>query len=281
MRRFQKEMLLKNIGLLQEAGHTLAEQQPGAQKINLCADMQEFILAILNFSESVTEKNKELTDLLSEAYIMLLNASQEEVSAEKVIEQLEKAASFARDKVDIDKMEVVFFCPKASMSESLRDIYLDIKKYDTCDVYFVPVPYYDRNQDGSLGMMHYEAAGYYSDEFILTDWRTYDAEKQHPDIVFIADPYDEFNNMTTVHSDFYASHLKELADMLVYVHHGSSDEIADRDLNRLPGILLSDKVVVQSEDMRAQYIQLLTNQGVTAEAADKKVVTFDSLNIKL
>lgn len=280
MRRFQKEQLSKNVNLLREAGSELTKLQPGAQKINLCADIQDFVLAILNFAESVIEKDTELTELLSEAYIMLLKASQEETDTESVLAQLDKISSCVAD-MGIDKMEVVFFCHKASISGCLERIYLDIKKHDTCDVYFIPVPYYDKNEDGSLAKMRYEAAGYYPNQFELRDWRTYDVKKRHPDIVFITDPYDGYGPGAVVHPDFYASRLRELTDMLVYVHHDSYSGIADSDIKKLPGIVLSDKVVVESEELRQQYIRMLLSQEkeMSSEMAEKKIVTIDSLNI--
>lgn len=282
MRKFQKEQLSKHMGLLREACSVLTEQQPGPGKVNLCADMQEYILAILKFLESIDEENTELTDRLSELYKELLKVSQEEVSVEQLAVQLGEAASYIENDVKVSKMEVVFFCHKASMGKRLESIYQDIRKYDGWDAYFVPIPYYDKDEAGALGTMHYEATGDYPAGIQLADWKTYHAEKRYPDIVFITDAHDELGSTATVHSDFYASRLREFTDLLVCVPCTAGDDEFDSDVVKLPGICLADKVVVASEDVRQQYISSMVSydQGTSRETAEKKVVTFDSLEME-
>lgn len=53
------------------------------------------------------------------------------------------------------------------MSDSLESIYLAAKADPHCDAYFIPIPYFDRNQDGSLGKIHYEAEGFYQSNMNL------------------------------------------------------------------------------------------------------------------
>lgn len=281
MRKFQKEQLSKHMGLLREACDVLTEQQPGSGKINLCADMQEYILAILKFLDSIDEENTELTDRLSELYKELLKVSQDEVSADQLAEQLGETAAYIENDMKISKMEVVFFCHKASMGGRLERIYQDIRKYDGWDAYIVPIPYYDKDETGALGTMHYEAAGDYPTGIELADWKTYNVEQRCPDVVFVTDVYGELGSTATVHPDFYASRLREFTDLLVCVPCTAHDEEFDPDAGKLPGVCLADKVVVDSEDVRQQYISsiLSHDQETSRETLEKKVVTFDSLEI--
>lgn len=276
MRRFQKKQLLGHIGLLREACGVVKEQQPGSQKINLCADMQDYVLAILNFLESIAENDVELTELFSELFRMLLGASQEEISSEELLIQIDKIADYAQTRVSGDKLEVAFLCYKASMSDCLESIYLAAKEDKACDAYFIPIPYYDRNPDGTLGQMHCEGEGFYSDKFELVDWKTYDVEKRHPDAVFIMNPYDKYNYVTTVHPDFYASRLKGLTDLLVYVPYYIHNEVFGSYVGNLPGVLFADKVIVQSENIGKQYINSMIEQGVSPEQAEAKIVALGS-----
>ena len=42
-------------------------------------------------------------------------------------------------------------------------------------------------------------------------------EDKKPDAVFIHNPYDQNNRLTSVHPDFYSSRLKKYADQLIYL----------------------------------------------------------------
>jgi hypothetical protein len=98
MRGFQKKQLLDSVEVLREAGGVLKEQQPGAEKVNLCADMQDFTLAILNFLDNINEDDEKLTDQLSELYKILLNVSQEEVSCEEPAALIDQIRDYVEEK---------------------------------------------------------------------------------------------------------------------------------------------------------------------------------------
>ncbi len=125
------------------------------------------------------------------------------------------------------KIEVVFFPYKVAMSDSMQTIYLAAKSDPSCDAYWCPIPYFDRNKDLSLGEMYYEGGGY-SEEFEITNWEEYDAEVRHPDIVFTHYAYDEYNYVTTIHPAFYSSKLKNFTNLLVYIDYGITMRVARR-----------------------------------------------------
>ena len=58
------------------------------------------------------------------------------------------------------RLEAVFLPYKASMWDSLESVWKAADEDPCCDAYVVPIPYYDRNPDGSLGDMHYEGELY-------------------------------------------------------------------------------------------------------------------------
>ena len=59
MRRLQKKRLLEQLDMLCEACNVLNEQPPGPGYVNLCADMQEFVSAILDFLEHTAGEGTE------------------------------------------------------------------------------------------------------------------------------------------------------------------------------------------------------------------------------
>ena len=179
------------------------------------------------------------------------------------------------------KKEIVFFPYQASMWDSLESVYLAAKEDESCDVYCVPIPYFDRNADGSLGEMHCEADKY-PKNIEITDWESYDLEGRRPDIVYIHNPYDEANKVTCVHPRFFSSNLKKYTEKLVYIPYFVLKEIEPDDqvsIDRmkhfitLPGILYADKVILQSEKMRRIYINELSKvMEAVGNVVDRKAL---------
>ena len=62
------------------------------------------------------------------------------------------------------------------------------------DAYVIPIPYYDKNPDGSFKEIHYEGM-LYPTEVPITHYAQYDFENRHPDIGVndIQEEYDLLN----------------------------------------------------------------------------------------
>lgn len=106
------------------------------------------------------------------------------------------------------KLEVVF-CPyKASMWDFLESIWKACVKDADCDAYVVPIPYYDRNPDYTFRDMHYEG-DMFPAYVPVTHYDSYDFEERSPDIIFIHNPYDDGNFVTSVDPRFYSGELKK------------------------------------------------------------------------
>ena len=258
MRKVQKAKLAELVATLKEACGQI-EKCDGQQRVNLCGEIQEFVEVIFEYTASVLCPGDKAITLLQSLYEMLFQVAQEERS----VNQLHKLVHHVVTEVHNlkpDKTEVVFFCYKASMSDALESVYLAAKEDPSCDAFFVPIPYYDRNPDRSLGQMHFEGSGFYSDKFELTDWRKYDVETRRPDAIFIMNPYDEGNHVTSVHPDFYSKRLKNFTDNLVYIEYGLPYWVYNhpedvpleeyrKDSNVLPAWLHADYVMVYSKEL--------------------------------
>ncbi|MPM42951.1 hypothetical protein SDC9_89623 [bioreactor metagenome] len=167
-------------------------------------------------------------------------------------------------------MEVVVFPYKASMWDSLESVWLAAQDDPQCDAYVVPIPYFDRLPDGSLGQMHDEG-DLYPDYVPVVNWRAYDTRARHPDVVFIHYPYDHANHVTSVHPDYYSDRLKGLTDLLAYVPYFVAMEELQEEFCLCPGVFNADKVFVQSEKIRRAYIQALKKyQGAPRGAAERE-----------
>ena len=177
--------------------------------------------------------------------------------------------------------EVVFLPYKASMWDSLESVWKAADEDDGCDAYVVPIPYFDKNSDGRFGEMHYEGEEY-PDYVPVTKWQEYDLERRRPDIIYIHNPYDGWNHVTSVHPDFYASKLKNYTGKLVYIPYFVLGEIDPNNQKAidgmkhfcfLPGTIYTDKVILQSENMKQIYVEEFLKEavksGLTGECVDR------------
>lgn len=123
------------------------------------------------------------------------------------------------------QIEAVFLPYKASMWDSLESVWQAADADKNCDAYVIPIPYYDRNPDGSLKKEHYEGEQF--PEYVpITHYNTYDLEERHPDMIFIHNPYDDRNFVTSIHPSFYSDKLKQYTDCLVYIPYFVLHEVS-------------------------------------------------------
>lgn len=147
-------------------------------------------------------------------------------------------------------------------------------------------PYFDKDQDGNLTVEHYEGDQYPQD-VPVTDYRTFRLEDKKPDAVFIHNPYDQNNRLTSVHPDFYSSRLKKYADQLVYLPYYTTPstgnvESAKRQARSTgfviePGTINADCFVTATEQERELFINILCSglKGVPTEQGKRRYRTLD------
>lgn len=170
---------------------------------------------------------------------------------------------------DLKEKKVVVFVPyKASLWGTMESMWQAAMEDEDAEVYVIPTPYYYKDAYGKAKTEepHYETEGY-PEDVVLTGYENFDFQKLHPDVVVIQCPYDEYNYGMTVHPFFYARNLKKYTDKLVYIPAFVMDEIGpgdDRAKETLksycntPGVVYADTVIVQSEQMKDVYVELLT-----------------------
>lgn len=150
------------------------------------------------------------------------------------------------------KVEILFLPYKASMWDSLESIWLAAKDDSKCDSYVMPIPYCDRNPDGSPAAWHCEA-DLFPDYVPVIDFNQYDITKRKPDVVYIHNPYDEYNRVTSVDPKYYSSELKKHTDMLVYVPYFVVGDFLGEHFCQTAGVVNADKVIAESEEIKKQY----------------------------
>lgn len=164
------------------------------------------------------------------------------------------------------KKDIVFLPYKASMWDSLESIWqAAYEDKEHCNTYVIPIPYAERKPDQTVAAWHCEVDQYPKYVPVL-DYRKVNLEEMHPDIIFIHNPYDNCNALTSVDAEYYSDKLKECTDKLVYVPYFVAREVKPGDLDleefiapliTTPAVLNADLVIVQSENIRQVYINVL------------------------
>ena len=141
------------------------------------------------------------------------------------------------------------------MWDSMESVWKPASEDTEWETFVIPIPYYSKNEGGMLGEMRYEGADFPKD-VPITNWQWYSLENEHPDIIFIHNPYDEYNYVTTVHPHFYSSKIRNFTDKLVYIPYFVHQNDIVKDIYCVqPGTVYADIVILQSEKVREQYIR--------------------------
>lgn len=274
MRKAQKQQIEETIRQMEEAHDEIKKcmgRGNAALAGELLADCQNAAIAIGTLIEDAEGEGHPAVAVLEE-YCELVYQIHENLmpdcmaNANKIYKSLRqklmKAQSNIRNNIKI-RTEAVFLPYKASMWDSLESVWKAADADPDCDAYVIPIPYFDKNPDGSFREMHYEGDCY--PKYVpVTRYDRYDFGKHMPDVVYIHNGYDDCNLVTSVHPAFYSRNLKKYTEELVYIPYFVLGEI-DPDNEQeaegmkhfcfMPGIINADKVIVQSEDMKKIYVR--------------------------
>lgn len=291
MERYKKKDMLQSVSALIKANNSItgliASDISAAEQVLI--QCQEVAILLGTYIESIGEKYVELVRILENycenIYLMSESINDEKLCrklSKKIQRQLVSLENGLKYEMPNDRKEMVFLPYVASMWDSLESIWMAADKDENVDAYVIPIPYYDKNPDGSFRTEHYEG-DLFPDYVPVTRYDEYDFENRKPDVVFIHTPYDECNHVTSVHPFFYAKNIKNYTDMLVYIPYFILEEIESnhkRAVDRmkhfcfLPGTIYADKVIVQSEKIRKiyinEYINTAKEMGLSGEHTDRR-----------
>lgn len=299
MRAEQKkkaEDFVELLGTAHEEIRKAVEKNDTAAAQTLLEDCQNGAVALGGMIEEIEGEGfitipilEEYCDQVYQIYDSL--AKGETISANNIYKTLRKLFIQITNSVkhDIRELREAVFLPyKASMWDSLESVWQAADQDPDCDAYVIPIPYYDKRPDGSFGELHYEFDQY--PEYVpVMRYEDYDFEKRKPDMIFIHNPYDECNYVTSVHPFFYSKNLKQYTRQLIYIpyfvlgeiHPDNPDEVKGIEhFCTVPGVLYADRVIVQSENMRKAYIKVLANavkdQGIGKKYWEEKILGLGS-----
>ncbi len=264
MRKKQKEQFLEVVQTLKEAHSEIksALAQGNCEVAQgLLVDCQNLAIELGNAIENSEGENTPTVRYIEE-YCEVLYFLYENLQTNCISDKgmdlpdakLEGIQKSVRDDITV-RLEIVFLPYKASMWDSLESVWRAAAEDETCDAYVVPIPYFEKKKGGSLGTMHDES-GEYPQDVPVVSWKEYDIANRRPDMIFIHNPYDEYNMVTSVHPAFYASELKKYTEQLIYIPYFVVTGKVEEHFCVLPGTLFADKVILQSESVRDTYVDV-------------------------
>ena len=306
MRKAQKRQIEEIIRQMEEAHDEIKrciEDGIDAQAGELLVDCQNAAVAIGTLIEETEGEGHPAVTVLEE-YCELVyqiheylssDSSVNIVNANKIYKSLRqkliKASNSIKNDIKI-RREAVFLPYKASMWDSLESVWKAADADLDCDAYVIPIPYFDKNPDGSFKEEHYEG-DQYPDYVPITKYDEFDFETHHPDEIYIHNPYDDLNFVTSVPPFFFSENLKKYTDKLIYIPYFILDEIKSGEEERIegmkhfvttPAVFNADRVIVQSEDMKQIYIKVLlkavnNNNEAARKYWDNKILGLGSPKI--
>lgn len=278
MNKLQKKQLDDLLDLLKQAQESVINFIKDGNRQDAATVLEDCQTAAISVGQTIDENVGEGTETVGhlERYCELVFSlheqlmSDEEVSASKVTKHFDK---FYRQIMSAYNREVqakklaVFLPYKASMWDSLESVWKRIDKDPEWDAVVVPIPYYDKNTDGTFKEYHYEGTQYPKDVPVVF-YEGYDLKEIHPEEIYIHNPYDDINYVTSVHPAFYSSELKNYTDRLIYIPYFVLREANPNEPDFIealfhfaasPGVINSHETWVQSENMRLCYIKALVD----------------------
>ena len=245
MRAKDKQKILKTVDKLVEYNETL-EKYRGSGKYWFDKILRECnkLIDEIDISDCSPEQHEALGE-----YKKLINSP--EYDADLVKKAFD--VFFQQIQEENETYRVLFLPYKYSMWDSFESIFEAAKEDKNCEAYVMPIPYYDKDQEGNLTEMHDES-GSYPDDIGIISWQDNQIDEIDPDVIFIHNPYDGINLVTSIHPKYYTNKLVCKDRVVIYVpYYVSYTEDAETSVFMGDVEYYTDYVIVQSEWYKEKF----------------------------
>lgn len=195
------------------------------------------------------------------------NAGVDGGEVRSILDQALAMVQQAAETMQIPK-EIVFMPYRITQWKHMEKVWKAACEEENTIVRVVPVPYYYKKQLGrEVSEMQYDG-DQFPGEVQITSYNEYFPENNHPDVIYIQAPYDEWNYSVTIPPNYYAPELWKNTDQLIYIPWFKIDEMNPEDERGLksrnyfvpmPGVVWADRIVLQSEAMKQSYVDYLSD----------------------
>ena len=270
MRAKDKQKILKTVDKLGEYNETL-EKFRGSSKYLFDKILRECnkLVDEIDISDCSVEEHETLGE-----YKKLINSP--EYDAGLVKKALD--VFFQQIQEKNETYRVLFLPYKYSMWDSFESIFEAAKEDENCEAYVMPIPYYDKDQEGNLTEMHDESESYPDDVGIIS-WQDNQVDEIDPDVIFIHNPYDGTNLLTSIHPDYYTNKLVCKDRVVIYVpYYVSYTEDKEVMVTMGGAEFYADYVIMQSEWYKKQFEQILSDYKKSDDDLNDLIAFYDNGN---
>ena len=234
----------------------LCENLQNIKDVNLIVQIlttcQETVIAVGEGLEKIKlEKDKKVIEKLSVVYNLeqfceLAYEYTQSLDIHILSQMTDVISAVLKDINSIPRTYRVAFLPyKASMWDSLESIWREFAADKDCETSVVAIPYYEADRITNKWEYCYDGELFEAD-IPIVDFNAYDLKLKKPDLVFVHNPFDKFNTVTTVNPIYYSEELKKYCGKLVYVPYYVNPGFISASYNKLPLLYRSDYIIVQS-----------------------------------
>jgi len=265
MQKKLKQKLLELADTMIEANYSmrqLIKKQRKNELTTLLADLQDAALSMGNQIEASEGEGTRMVQLLEEYCEELWKISQcterkEQQEGNRHLMELMQQELRELNSVRV-QIDVVFLPYKASMWDCMESVWRAAEADPNCNCYVIPIPYADL-EDGEVKEVHYEGDRF--PEYVpITHYSEYSIEERCPEIAYIHNPFDEYNLVTTVASEYYSYHLKPYVEKLIYIPYYIANEAVAVTHRDQPSYYHVDYIVVQCEEMIESFAQSIPRE---------------------
>lgn len=275
MRKFQKQQIseiISSLWILQRESIEKLERKDYLTAQSGLSDCQEAAIQVGEAIEQIEGTGTEAVAYLEKYCEMLYQVSIQIESilpkeAEQRLNDILAVADQVIKEISV-RQEVVFLPYKASMWDSLESVWIAADADPDCDAYVVPIPYYERNAERRLEIYCYEG-GDFPDYVPITPYQSYSLQERHPDVIYIHNPYDNANYVTSIAPQYYSEQLKKYTDLLVYIPYYSTSGGMGEGQALCPAYLNVDYIVVQAEKYRKYFDPHIPREKLLAIGSPK------------
>ncbi|WP_270398900.1 hypothetical protein [Ligilactobacillus ruminis] len=245
MRVKDKHKILKTVDKLVEYNETLKKFSSSSKYLfdKILRECNKLVDEI-DISDCSVEEHEALGE-----YKKLINSP--EYDADLIKKALD--VFFQQIQEEKETYRVLFLPYKYSMWDSFESIFEAAKEDENCETYVMPIPYYDKDQEGNLTEIHDES-GSYPDDIGIISWQDNQVDEIDPDVIFIHNPYDGNNLVTSIHPKYYTDKLVCKDRVVIYVPYYVS-YTDDEGISVFMGgaEYYTDYVIVQSEWYKEKF----------------------------
>ena len=270
MRAKDKQKILKTVDKLVEYNKTL-EKFRGSSKYLFDKILRECnkLVDEIDISDCSFEQHEALGE-----YKKLINSP--EYDADLIKKALD--VFFQQIQEENETYRVLFLPYKYSMWDSFESIFEAAKEDEICETYVMPIPYYDKDQEGNLTEIHDES-GSYPDDVGIISWQDNQVDEIDPDVIFIHNPYDGNNLVTSIHPKYYTNKLVCKDRVVIYVpYYVSYTEDDGISIFIGGGEFYADYVIAQSEWYKKRFEQLIDDYKRNNDEFNDLISSYDNGN---